>query len=248
MGIILKTKEEIEQMRVAGQLAGDVLRMIAPHVQPGVTTGELDEICHRYITEEQQAIPAPLNYRGFPKSICTSVNDVICHGIPGDKVLKDGDIVNIDITAFVTIDDIGVHGDTDATYLVGDTATGSADFSRYDCRTFLSYPGPESRFIFTSDETGRPCVVYERDDGHVGLDRLAGDGDGRTGPAGARHKLRRRREDGGRGRGRSDHGEEGRTGGGGGRTRTSACRRGRRRSWSWTWTSATAGTTRCSSC
>ena len=98
MGITLKSKAEIEQMRVAGQLAAEVLRMIAPHVQPGVTTGELDEICHRHITEVQLAIPAPLNYRGFPKSICTSVNHVVCHGIPGDKVLKDGDIVNIDIT------------------------------------------------------------------------------------------------------------------------------------------------------
>ena len=91
MGIILKSKDEIEQMRVAGQLAADVLRMIAPHVQPGIRTHELDDICHRYITETQDAIPAPLNYRGFPKSICTSVNHVVCHGIPGDKVLKKGD-------------------------------------------------------------------------------------------------------------------------------------------------------------
>jgi len=115
MGIILKTKEEIEQMRVAGQLAGEVLRMIGPFVKPGVTTGELDEICHRHITEVQDAIPAPLNYRGFPKSICTSVNDVICHGIPGDKVLKDGDIVNVDITVIKD----GWHGDTSKMFLVG---------------------------------------------------------------------------------------------------------------------------------
>ncbi len=80
MGIILKSNEEIEQMRIAGQLAADVLRMIRSHVQPGVMTGELDEICHEYITKEQAAIPAPLNYRGFPRSICTSVNHVICHG------------------------------------------------------------------------------------------------------------------------------------------------------------------------
>jgi len=116
MGIVLKTKEEIGQMRVAGQLAGEVLRMIAPHVQPGVTTGELDRICHEYITEEQQAIPAPLNYRGFPRSICTSVNNVICHGIPGDKRLKDGDIINIDITVIKD----GWHGDTSKMFLVGD--------------------------------------------------------------------------------------------------------------------------------
>ncbi len=115
MGIILKSKEEIEQMRVAGQLAGEVLRMIAPHVQPGVTTDELDRICHDYITGHQAAIPAPLNYRGFPKSICTSVNQVVCHGIPGDRVLKDGDIVNIDVTVIKD----GWHGDTSKMFLVG---------------------------------------------------------------------------------------------------------------------------------
>ena len=116
MGIILKTIKEIEQMRVAGRLAGEVLRMIAPHVQPGVTTGELDKICHRYITEEQQAIPAPLNYRGFPKSICTSVNHQVCHGIPGGKVLKNGDIINIDITVIKD----GFHGDTSKMFFVGE--------------------------------------------------------------------------------------------------------------------------------
>ena len=115
MGITLKSREEVEEMRVAGQLAADVLRMIKPHVQPGVTTGELDTICHQYITEHQQAIPAPLNYRGFPKSICTSVNHVICHGIPGDKVLRDGDIVNIDVTVIKN----GWHGDTSKMFQVG---------------------------------------------------------------------------------------------------------------------------------
>jgi methionyl aminopeptidase len=115
MGIILKSKDEIEQMRVAGQMAGEVLRMIRPHVQPGITTSELDEICHAYITEKQNAIPAPLNYRGFPRSICTSVNHVICHGIPGEKRLKDGDIVNIDITVIKD----GWHGDTSKMFLVG---------------------------------------------------------------------------------------------------------------------------------
>jgi methionyl aminopeptidase len=115
MGIILKNKEEIESMRVAGHLAGEVLKMIRPHVQPGITTGELDDICHRFITVDQQAIPAPLNYRGFPKSICTSVNHVICHGIPGDKQLKDGDIINIDITVIKN----GWHGDTSKMFLVG---------------------------------------------------------------------------------------------------------------------------------
>jgi methionyl aminopeptidase len=115
MGIILKSKAEIEQMRIAGQLAGEVLRMIRPHVQPGITTIELDEICHEYITVHQQAIPAPLNYRGFPRSICTSVNHVICHGIPGERRLKDGDIVNIDITVIKD----GWHGDTSKMFQVG---------------------------------------------------------------------------------------------------------------------------------
>jgi methionyl aminopeptidase len=115
MAITLKSKAEIEEMRVAGQMAAEVLRMIADHVRPGISTGELDEICHRYITETQQAIPAPLNYKGFPKSICTSVNHVICHGIPGDKVLKDGDIINIDITVLKN----GWHGDTSKMFQVG---------------------------------------------------------------------------------------------------------------------------------
>jgi methionyl aminopeptidase len=114
-GIVLKSEAEIEAMRVAGQLAGDVLRMIREHVEPGITTGELNDICHRYITEVQNAIPAPLNYRGFPKSICTSVNQVVCHGIPGEKVLRDGDIVNIDVTVIKD----GWHGDTSKMFEVG---------------------------------------------------------------------------------------------------------------------------------
>ncbi len=115
-GVNIKSAQEIEAMEVAGQLAADVLDIITEHVQPGVTTGELDRICHEYIVDHQQAIPAPLNYRGFPKSICTSVNDVICHGIPGDKVLKNGDIINIDITVIKD----GWHGDTSRMYYVGD--------------------------------------------------------------------------------------------------------------------------------
>jgi len=116
MGIVLKTPEDIEAMRVAGHLAGEVLKMIREHVQVGVTTGELDDICHRFITEQQQAIPAPLNYRGFPKSICTSINEVVCHGIPGAKKLKDGDIVNIDVTVIKN----GWHGDTSKMFMVGE--------------------------------------------------------------------------------------------------------------------------------
>ncbi|WP_457668575.1 type I methionyl aminopeptidase [Thiolapillus sp.] len=115
MAITIKTPEEIEKMRTAGRLAAEVLEMIEPFVQPGVSTDELDRICHDYIVNEQQAIPAPLNYHGFPKSICTSVNHQVCHGIPGDKVLKSGDIINIDITVIKD----GWHGDTSKMFCVG---------------------------------------------------------------------------------------------------------------------------------
>lgn len=115
MTITIKTSDEIEKMRVAGRLAAEVLEMIGPHVKPGVTTDELDAICHDYIVNHQKAIPAPLNYKGFPKSICTSVNHVVCHGIPGDKLLKDGDIVNVDVT--VIKDEY--HGDTSKMFFVG---------------------------------------------------------------------------------------------------------------------------------
>ncbi len=118
MAISIKTPEQIEKMRVAGRLAAEVLAMIRSHVKPGVTTDELNTLCHDYIVNEQQAIPAPLNYKGFPKSICTSVNDVICHGIPSDKVLKDGDIINIDITVIKD----GFHGDTSKMFQVGKTS------------------------------------------------------------------------------------------------------------------------------
>lgn len=119
MAISIKTPEEIDLMRVSGRLAAEVLEMIGPHVQPGISTGELDRICHDYIVNQQAAIPAPLNYNGFPKSICTSVNHVICHGIPSDdKVLKDGDIINIDVTVIKD----GFHGDTSKMFLVGEVA------------------------------------------------------------------------------------------------------------------------------
>ena len=117
MSIKIKTPEEIEKMRVAGQLAADVLVMIAPHVKAGVTTDELNTLCHDYIVDVQQAIPAPLKYHGFPNSICTSVNDVICHGIPNHKKLREGDIINLDITVIKD----GYHGDTSAMFIVGQT-------------------------------------------------------------------------------------------------------------------------------
>jgi len=118
MSIVLKSKADIDKMRIAGRLTGEVLRMISEHVQAGITTAELDDICHRYITETQDAIPAPLNYRGFPKSICTSLNDVVCHGIPSNKKLKNGDIINIDITVIKD----GWHGDSSKMFFVGKPA------------------------------------------------------------------------------------------------------------------------------
>ena len=116
MSVTIKTEEEIAKMRVAGRLAAEVLEMIEPHVQPGITTDELDRLCHDYIVDQQQAIPAPLNYHGFPKSICSSINHVVCHGIPGEKKLKKGDLINLDITVIKD----GYHGDTSMMFFVGE--------------------------------------------------------------------------------------------------------------------------------
>jgi methionyl aminopeptidase len=115
MNITIKTALEQEKMRIAGRLAASVLDMIEPFVQPGVTTQELDQRCHDFIVAELKSIPANLGYRGFPKTVCTSVNHVVCHGIPGDRRLKNGDIVNIDVTV---IHD-GFHGDTSRMYFAG---------------------------------------------------------------------------------------------------------------------------------
>jgi methionyl aminopeptidase len=121
MAAIIKTADDIARMRVAGRLAAEVLDYIAPQVRPGVTTGELDRLCHVYMTDVQGTIPAPLNYappgyRPFPKAICTSVNHQVCHGIPGDRILKAGDIVNIDVTVIKD----GFHGDNSRMYFVGE--------------------------------------------------------------------------------------------------------------------------------
>jgi methionyl aminopeptidase len=117
--VSIKTDNDIAGMREAGRLAAEVLEMIEPLVEPGISTGELDRICHDHIVNVQKAIPAPLNYKGFPKSICTSVNDVICHGIPSDtKILKQGDIINIDVTVIKD----GWHGDTSIMVPVGKVA------------------------------------------------------------------------------------------------------------------------------
>ncbi|MEW6996532.1 type I methionyl aminopeptidase [Colwelliaceae bacterium BS250] len=134
MTIAIKSQDEIEKMRVAGKLAASVLDMIGPHVKAGITTAELDAICAKF-TSDHDALSAPLNYGadqndegGFPKSICTSVNHVVCHGIPSEQVLKDGDVINIDITCKICLDDEGTsdedkkyyHGDTSKMFLVGD--------------------------------------------------------------------------------------------------------------------------------
>lgn len=126
MAISIKNQDDIAKMRVAGRLAGEVLDMITPHVQPGITTARLNQICHDHIVNEQQAIPAPLNYHGFPASICTSVNHQVCHGIPGERVLKNGDIINIDITVIKD----GYHGDTSRMFQVGNTSVLAQRLSR----------------------------------------------------------------------------------------------------------------------
>lgn len=118
MAIHIKSPDEIEKMRVASRLAADLLVMLEPEVEVGVTTEHLDQLCHEYILNVQQAIPAPLNYQGFPKSICTSINHQVCHGIPGPKKLKDGDIVNIDVSVIKD----GFHGDTSKMFKLGKTS------------------------------------------------------------------------------------------------------------------------------
>lgn len=123
MPIIIKTAEDIAQMRVAGRLASEVLDFITPYVKPGISTGMLDQLCHNYMVDVQGTIPAPLNYAPaghtpYPKSICTSVNHQVCHGVPGERVLRNGDIVNLDITVIKD----GYHGDTSRMFTVGDVS------------------------------------------------------------------------------------------------------------------------------
>ena len=116
MKITIKNSEEINKMRIAGKLAAEVLEMITPNVVPGVSTGELDDMCYDFITNEQKSIPANVGYRGYKKTICSSINQVICHGIPSkSKILKNGDILNIDVTVLKD----GWHGDTSKMFLVG---------------------------------------------------------------------------------------------------------------------------------
>ena len=121
MAVVLKSPEELERMRIAGLLASEVLDFIAPRVKPGVTTGVLNDLCHEYMVRVQGTVPAPLHYappgyKPFPKSICTSVNHQVCHGVPGDRVLKPGDILNIDVTVIKD----GFHGDCSRMFFVGE--------------------------------------------------------------------------------------------------------------------------------
>lgn len=131
MSIEIKTPQQIDKMRIASRLAADVLDMIGPYVNVGVTTNELDKICHDFIVDVQSAIPAPLNYHGFPKSICTSINHQVCHGIPNDKSLKKGDIINIDITVIKD----GYHGDSSRMFTVGKSTVAGDRIIKisYDC-------------------------------------------------------------------------------------------------------------------
>ena len=136
MSIVIKAPEDIEGMRLAGRLAAEVLDFITDHVRAGVTTGELDRLCHEYMVDVQGTVPAPLNYappgyRPFPKAICTSINHQVCHGIPGDRVLKNGDVLNIDITVIKN----GYHGDTSRMFFIGEPSIGARRLSEvtYEC-------------------------------------------------------------------------------------------------------------------
>lgn len=141
MSVVIKTPDEIEKMRVAGRLAAEVLEMIAPHVKAGVTTEELNQLCHDYIIQVQGAIPAPLNYHGFPKSICTSINEVVCHGIPNHKKLRDGDIINIDITVIKD----GYHGDTSQMFWVGNPTPATVNSVKWPNRPCMPPSAPFAR-------------------------------------------------------------------------------------------------------
>lgn len=175
MTISIKTPVEIKKMRRASQLAAEVLEMIGAHVRPGTTTEALDRICHEYIVDEQKAIPAPLNYRGFPKSICTSVNHVVCHGIPDGRRLRNGDLLNIDVTVIKD----GYHGDTSKMYNVGRPSSRALRLAEisYEClrRGIAAVaPGKDLGEIGRAIEEyahSRHCSVVEEYCGHgIGRD------------------------------------------------------------------------------
>ncbi len=179
MAIVIKTVEEIAGMRVAGRLASEVLDFVAPHVKPGVTTGELDRLCHDYMTHVQKTIPAPLNYappgyRPFPKAICTSVNHQVCHGIPGDKALKNGDVLNIDVTVIKD----GFHGDTSRMYFVGEPSIAARRLSEvtYDCMWLgIAQVKPGA----TIGDIGHAIQVHAEKNGYSVVREFCGHGIGR---------------------------------------------------------------------
>jgi len=179
MPIVIKSAEEIAKMRVAGRLASEVLDYIAPFVQPGVTTGELDKLCHDYMVDVQGCIPAPLHYaphghKPYPKSICTSVNHQVCHGVPGDKKLKVGDVVNLDIT---TIKD-GWHGDTSRMYAVGEISIQAKRLTEitYECMwKGIEQVRPGNRF----GDIGHAIQKYAEANGYSVVREFCGHGIGR---------------------------------------------------------------------
>jgi len=171
--VTIKVDDEIEAMRRAGRLAAEVLLMIEPFIQPGVTTNELNDRCHDYIVEHG-AIPAPLNYRGFPKSICTSVNEEICHGIPSDRKLRNGDMVNLDITTIVD----GFHGDTNQTFFVGSPrkkAKKLADTTREALQKAIAVVRPGARL----GDIGATIQQYVEPKGYSVVREFCGHGIGR---------------------------------------------------------------------
>jgi methionyl aminopeptidase len=170
----VKTAEEIERMRATCRLAAEVLDFIAPHVVAGVTTDHLNDLCHRFIVE-RGAYPSPLNYYGFPKSICTSVNDVVCHGIPGGQVLKEGDIVNLDITTKLE----GFHGDTSRTFLVGEVSEAGRKITRVALealRRGIAAAGPGA----TLGDVGHAIQSYVEGEGCSVVREYCGHGIGRN--------------------------------------------------------------------
>ncbi len=179
MAIVIKTAEDIAGMRVAGRLAAEVLDFVAPYVKPGVTTGELDRLCHEYMTTVQHTVPAPLNYappgyRPFPKAICTSVNHQVCHGIPGDKALKNGDVLNIDVTVIKD----GYHGDTSRMYFVGEPSIAARRLSEvtYDCMWLgIAQVRPGA----TIGDIGHAIQVHAEQNGYSVVREFCGHGIGR---------------------------------------------------------------------
>jgi methionyl aminopeptidase len=179
MTITFKTEQDIQAMRVAGRLAAEVLDFIGSHVVPGITTGEIDRLCHDYMVNVQQTIPAPLNYcppgfTPYPKSICTSVNHQVCHGIPGDKILKSGDVVNIDVTVIKD----GYHGDTSRMFFVGEPSIAAKRLAEitYECMWLgIDQIKPGARL----GDIGAVIQKYAEDSGYSVVREFCGHGIGK---------------------------------------------------------------------